>query len=145
MARVEIEVEASQDRDIRTLSVIIVVRKTISRNIVSSGKKENKGGGHKHDRNDDEKFERVATTTCEDLMVICDENLVNLVCDETSWVIDIGASIHVISRRDFVTSYTLSDFEVLKMGNNDLVPVTGMRDVSLVSNMLVYAQRPIIR
>ncbi|KAK8601314.1 hypothetical protein V6N12_051151 [Hibiscus sabdariffa] len=69
-----------------------------------------------------------------DLLVICDENLVNIACDETSWVIDIGASIHVKSRRDFFTSYTYRDFEVLKMGNDGLVSVTGMGDVSLVSN-----------
>ncbi|KAK8590094.1 hypothetical protein V6N12_024477 [Hibiscus sabdariffa] len=68
-------------------------------------KRENKGGGDKHDRNDKEKSE-FATVTREDLLVICDENLVNLACDETSWVIDTGASIHVMSRRDFFTSYT---------------------------------------
>ncbi|KAK8488402.1 hypothetical protein V6N12_012483 [Hibiscus sabdariffa] len=69
-----------------------------------------------------------------DLLVICDHNLVNLACDETSWVIDIGASIHVTSRRDFFTSYTPGDFGVLKMGNDGLVLVTSMGDVSLVSN-----------
>ncbi|KAK8568746.1 hypothetical protein V6N12_007288 [Hibiscus sabdariffa] len=96
-------------------------------------KRENKGGGvDKHDRNDEEKFERVAVTR-EDLLVICDENLVNLACDETSWVIDIGASIHVTLRRDFFTSYTHGDFGVLKMGNDGLVSVIGMRDVSLGS------------
>ncbi|KAK9002786.1 hypothetical protein V6N11_060366 [Hibiscus sabdariffa] len=96
-------------------------------------KRENKGGGDKHDRNDVEKSERVVVTR-EDLLVICDENLDNLTCDETSWVIDTDASIHVTLRRDFFTSYTLGDFGVLKMGNDGLVSVTGMGDVSLVSN-----------
>ncbi|KAK8487100.1 hypothetical protein V6N11_084446 [Hibiscus sabdariffa] len=96
-------------------------------------KRENKGGGHKHDRNDEEKSERVVVT-CEDLMVICDENLVNLACDETSWMIDTGTSTHITSRRDFFTSYTLGDYGVLKMGNYGLVPVTGIGDVSLVRN-----------
>ncbi|KAK8999646.1 hypothetical protein V6N11_070805 [Hibiscus sabdariffa] len=86
-------------------------------------KRENKGGGDKHDQNDEEKSERAAITR-EDLMVICDENLVNLACDETSWVIDTGASTHVTSRRDFFTSYTPCDFGVVKMGNDGLVPVT---------------------
>ncbi|KAK9042947.1 hypothetical protein V6N11_071300 [Hibiscus sabdariffa] len=58
----------------------------------------------------------------------------NLVCDETSWVIYTSALIHVTSRRDFLTSYTHSDFGVLKMRNDGLVPVTSMGDVSLVSN-----------
>ncbi|KAK8524988.1 hypothetical protein V6N12_029838 [Hibiscus sabdariffa] len=97
-------------------------------------KRENKGGGDKHDRNDNEKPERVATATREDLLVICDKNLINLVCEETTWVIDTGASTHVTSRKDFFTSYTPGDFGVLKMGNDGLVTVTGMGDVSLVSN-----------
>ncbi|KAK8589519.1 hypothetical protein V6N12_023913 [Hibiscus sabdariffa] len=45
--------------------------------------RESKGGGDKHDQNDEEKSERVVVTR-EDLLVICDENLVNLACDETS-------------------------------------------------------------
>ncbi|KAE8660964.1 hypothetical protein F3Y22_tig00116944pilonHSYRG00191 [Hibiscus syriacus] len=96
-------------------------------------KRENKGGGDKHDRNDDEKSERVVVGR-DDLLVICDENLVNLACDETSWVIDIGVSLHVTSRRDFFSSYTIDDLGVLKIGGNSLVLVIGMRDVSLVSN-----------
>ncbi|KAK8561068.1 hypothetical protein V6N12_048144 [Hibiscus sabdariffa] len=61
-------------------------------------KKENKGGGggDKHDRNDEENSERAAVTR-EDLLVICDENLVNLACDETSWVID--TVLQYMSRR----------------------------------------------
>ncbi|KAK8578792.1 hypothetical protein V6N12_069136 [Hibiscus sabdariffa] len=84
--------------------------------------------------NDDEKSECVATATREDLLVICDENLVNVACNETSCVIDNGASIHVTSMRDFFISYTPSDFVVLKMCNDGLVPVIGMGNVSLVSN-----------
>ncbi|KAL4279432.1 hypothetical protein GQ457_03G020660 [Hibiscus cannabinus] len=68
-------------------------------------KRHNKGVGDKHDQNDEEKFER-AVVTREDLLVICDENLVNLASDESSWVIDTGASIHVTLRRDCFTSYT---------------------------------------
>ncbi|KAK8530739.1 hypothetical protein V6N12_013241 [Hibiscus sabdariffa] len=67
-------------------------------------KRENKGGGDKHDLNDEEKSER-ADVTREVLLVICDENLVNLACDETSWMVSDG-----------------------------LVSVTSIGDVSLVSN-----------
>ncbi|KAG8493315.1 hypothetical protein CXB51_010698 [Gossypium anomalum] len=69
-----------------------------------------------------------------DLLVICDENLVNLVCNETSWVIDTGASLHVTSRKDFFTFYTPGDFGVLKMGNDGLVSVIGMGNVSLLDD-----------
>ncbi|KAK9020636.1 hypothetical protein V6N11_010654 [Hibiscus sabdariffa] len=90
MAMVEIKAEASPDQDIRILSIIIV-----------------------------EKSERVVVVTHEDLLVICYENLVNLTCDDTSWVIDTSASIHVTSRRDFFTSYTHGDFGALKLGKLD--------------------------
>ncbi|KAK9001249.1 hypothetical protein V6N11_083037 [Hibiscus sabdariffa] len=81
-------------------------------------KRENKSGGDKHNRNDEEKSERAAVIR-EDLLVIFYENLGNLACDATSWVIDTGASIHVTLRRDFFTSYTLGDFGVLKDGLDD--------------------------
>ncbi|GMJ08631.1 hypothetical protein HRI_004532300 [Hibiscus trionum] len=97
-------------------------------------KRENKCGGDKNDRNDDEKSKCIATATREDLLVICDENSINLICDKTSWVIDTGASLYVTSRRDFFTPYTPGHFGILKMGNDNLVSVIGMRDVSLVSN-----------
>ncbi|KAK8589282.1 hypothetical protein V6N12_023684 [Hibiscus sabdariffa] len=103
MVRVEIKAEASQDRDIRILSVIIV-----------------------H-----------AAVTRENLLVICDENLAILACDETSWVIDTVALIHVMSRRDFFTSYTHGDFGVFKMGNDRLVSVTSIEDVSLENLMMM--------
>ncbi|KAK9000697.1 hypothetical protein V6N11_081186 [Hibiscus sabdariffa] len=81
-------------------------------------KRENEGGGDKHNRNDDEKFERVVAATREDLLVICDENLVNLTYDETSWVIDNGASIHVMSRRDFFMSHTPGTVDVAVNDNS---------------------------
>ncbi|KAK9043650.1 hypothetical protein V6N11_071985 [Hibiscus sabdariffa] len=80
-------------------------------------KRENKGGGDKHDRNDDEKVELVAASTREDLLVICDENSVNLARDKTSWMIDTGASVHVTSRMDFFTSYTPGDFGGIEDGH----------------------------
>ncbi|KAK8589424.1 hypothetical protein V6N12_023821 [Hibiscus sabdariffa] len=94
--------------------------------------RENKGGGDKHDRNDEEKSERDAVTR-EDLLVICDKNLVNLACNETSWVIDIGASIHVTSRRDFFTSYTLGDLgdRQWKQTKGSLVVARGKKSSNL--------------
>jgi len=34
------------------------------------------------------------------------------------WIIDTGATLHVTLRKEFFTSYTSSDFGVLKMGND---------------------------
>ena len=98
-------------------------------------RRENRGGGDRHERKEDEKSERVATTTSDDdLLVIRDENMINLACDEMSWVIDTGASLHVTSQKEFFTSYTSGDFGVLKMGNDGSVKVVGKGDVGLVTN-----------
>ncbi|KAG8496860.1 hypothetical protein CXB51_008026 [Gossypium anomalum] len=66
---------------------------------------ENRGDGDKQDRKDNEKSEHVTDVTIDDLLVLCDENFINLACDETSW-----------------------------MDNDGLVQVVGMGYVSLVTN-----------
>ncbi|KAJ4724838.1 Retrovirus-related Pol polyprotein from transposon TNT 1-94 [Melia azedarach] len=63
-----------------------------------------------------------------------DDDVVNLMCHETSWVIDSGASIHATSRKEFFTSYTSGDFGDVKMRNNGLAKATGMGDVRLETN-----------
>ncbi|RDY02493.1 hypothetical protein CR513_14051, partial [Mucuna pruriens] len=88
-------------------------------------KKENKGKMGKlkekdHDNDDD----RVTTTTTDD------DLSVNLVFDES-----IGATLHVTPRNEFFTSYTLGDFRVLKIGNDDVTKVIGVDDVCLQTNM----------
>ncbi|KAG6387429.1 hypothetical protein SASPL_152616 [Salvia splendens] len=98
-------------------------------------KKENKAGRDKSERKEDEKSDCVATTTSDDdLLVVCDKNVISLAYDETSWVIDTGASLHVTSKKEFFTSYTSGDFGVLKMGNDGLVKVVGTGDVCLITN-----------
>ena len=52
-------------------------------------------------------------------MIVYDENIVNVAYDDSSWIVDSGASFHVTSRKDFFPSYTPGDFGVLKMGNNN--------------------------
>jgi len=64
----------------------------------------------------------VTTATNDDLVILHDPDLLNLVSDESMWIIDSGATLHVTARKEFFTSYTPSDFGVLKMGNDDLFP-----------------------
>ena len=64
-------------------------------------------------------------------MIVYDENLLNVACDDSSWVVDSGASVHVTFRKDFFSSYTPGDFGVLKMGNNDASKVIGIGTVCL--------------
>ena len=46
-------------------------------------------------------------------------------------MIDSGASILVIPRKDFFTSYTSSDFGSVRMDNDGSAKAIGMRDVRL--------------
>ena len=85
----------------------------------------------KQEKNNDENGNCVATITGNDLVIVYDENLINVACDDSGWVIDSGASFHVTSRKDFFSSYTLGDFGVLKMGNNDTSKVVGIGTVCL--------------
>ncbi|KAK0597296.1 hypothetical protein LWI29_023800 [Acer saccharum] len=93
--------------------------------------KNEKGKEKKTDNsNDGDRF----STITDDFLVVYDDDVVNLACHETSWVIDSGASIHATSRRDFFASYTSGDFRDVKMGNNAVAKVVGMGDVCLETN-----------
>ena len=90
-----------------------------------------KGKSKQRDHDDD----RVTTFTCNDLVIICDHESVNLISDESMWIVDSGATLHVTPRKDFFTSYTSSEFRVLKMGNDSVSKVIGVGDVCLQTNM----------
>ncbi|KAJ4718977.1 Retrovirus-related Pol polyprotein from transposon TNT 1-94 [Melia azedarach] len=97
-------------------------------------KRDNKKDKRKEKKNDDSSDDdRVATVT-DDFLIMYDDDVVNLMCHETSWVIDSGASIHATSRKEFFTSYTSGDFGDVKMGNNGLAKAIGMGDVCLETN-----------
>lgn len=48
------------------------------------------------------------------VIVICDEGIINLVLQDTCWIVDYDASYHVTSRKDFFITYTNGDF--VKLG-----------------------------
>lgn len=66
-----------------------------------------------------------------DLIILRESEAVNLVSDESLWIIDSGATLHVTPRKEFFTSYTSGDFGVLKMGNDGVSKVIGIGDVCL--------------
>ncbi|RDY07894.1 hypothetical protein CR513_07940, partial [Mucuna pruriens] len=94
-------------------------------------KKENKGekGKSKEKDDDDDDDDHVTTTTGDDLIILQDFESVNFVSDES-----IGATLHVTSRKEFFTSYTVGDFGVLKMGNDGVTKVISVGDVCLQTN-----------
>ena len=71
----------------------------------------------------------MTTATSDDLVILHDPNSHNLVSDESMWIIDSGATLHVTTRKEFFTSYTLGDFGVLKMGNDGMSKVISVGDV----------------
>nr|KYP52740.1 Retrovirus-related Pol polyprotein from transposon TNT 1-94 [Cajanus cajan] len=95
-------------------------------NVGNKGKQKEKD----HDDND-----RVATATCGDLVILSDHGLVNFVSDESMWIVDSGATLHVTPRKEFFTSYTSGDLGVLKMGNDGVSKVIGVGDFCLQTNM----------
>ena len=86
----------------------------------------------KDDKNDDS--DRVSTTS-DDFLVLHDGDSVNLVADESMWLVDSGATVHVTMRREFFSTYTPGDFCVLRMGNDGVAKVGGMGDIRLRTNM----------
>lgn len=55
----------------------------------------------KEKKKEEENKNCVATVTTEDLFIVLDVNLINVTCDESSWVVDSGAASHVTSRKNF--------------------------------------------
>ena len=99
--------------------VIIVTKHGTFRETVFLGKKENKDKKGKQKEKHHDNDDHVTTSICDDdLIILRDHDYVNLVSDESMWIIDTGATLHVTLRKEFFTSYTSSDFGVLKMGND---------------------------
>ncbi|RDX71864.1 hypothetical protein CR513_48733, partial [Mucuna pruriens] len=96
--------------------------------------KENKGKKGKSKEkgdDDDDDDDCVTTATGDDLVILRDFELVNLVPDESMWIIDSDATLHVTPRKEFFTTYTSGDFGVLKIGNDSVTKVIGVGDVCL--------------
>ncbi|KAL4559836.1 hypothetical protein LXL04_031982 [Taraxacum kok-saghyz] len=99
-------------------------------------KKENKKANYNNQKNnrknDDGDNDTAETNTVTEEFFICvDSDMVNLAHDDTSWVVDNGATCHVTSQRDFYTSYTPGDFGIVKMGNNGFSKIAGVGDICM--------------
>ncbi|RDX93045.1 hypothetical protein CR513_24747, partial [Mucuna pruriens] len=85
----------------------------------------------------DDHDDRVTTAKGDDLFILRDFESVNLVFDESMWIIDSSTTLHFIPRNEFFTSYTSGDFGVLKMGNDGVTKVISVGDVCLQTNTRV--------
>ncbi|RDX88864.1 hypothetical protein CR513_29482, partial [Mucuna pruriens] len=126
-------VEVSPSSDTKMWSITTVTKQGIYRSIENKGKKGKSKEKDDDDDNDDD--DRVTTATGDDLVILRDFELVNLVSDESMWIIDSDVTLHVTQRKGFFTSYTSGDFRVLKMSNDGVTKVIGVGDVCLQTNM----------
>ena len=69
--------------------------------------------GKKEENNEN----NVLVVVQDDLLFACDKDVINLVSQDTSWVVDSGVTSHVTPRKDFFSSYTSVNSEVLKTSN----------------------------
>ncbi|CAL1360545.1 unnamed protein product [Linum trigynum] len=79
----------------------------------------------------DENSDDDGANSVDEFNIVYEEDVVNLTTQETSWVVDSGATIHVTSKREFFSSYTPGDFGVVRMGNGNLSKVIGKGEVCL--------------
>ncbi|CAH9075454.1 unnamed protein product [Cuscuta epithymum] len=70
-------------------------------------------------------------TTTDEFLICSDLDMVNITHDDSSWVVDSGATCHVTSQRDFYSSYTPGNFGNVRMGNNGLSKIVGIGDICL--------------
>ncbi|CAL1406718.1 unnamed protein product [Linum trigynum] len=79
----------------------------------------------------DENSDDDGANSVDEFNIVYEEDVVNLTTQETSWVVDSGATIHVTSKREFFSSYTPGDFGVVRMGNGNLSKVIGKGEACL--------------
>ncbi|GKD50569.1 putative RNA-directed DNA polymerase [Tanacetum coccineum] len=77
-------------------------------------KKENKKKNYNNEKNkhmkDDDGDDNTKVNTTKDEFFVCyDYDMVNLANDDSSWILDSGATCHVATRKDYYSSYTQFD------------------------------------
>ena len=73
-------------------------------------------------------------TSKEELLLIIEESELHLVSNETTWVVDSGASYHLTPDRKCFSSYRAGDHGVVKMGNESACGIVGIGDVCLTTS-----------
>ncbi|KAI3791341.1 hypothetical protein L2E82_05105 [Cichorium intybus] len=65
----------------------------------------------------------------EDALILSMENCVD------SWVMDSGASFHAMDNRETMVNLKEGDFGKVRLANNEMLQVMGMRDIDLVTSL----------
>ena len=61
--------------------------------------------------------------------------MINIACDESSWVVDTSVASRVTSRKIFFSSYTPGDFGTLSIGNETVSRVVGTGKICLENSV----------
>ena len=70
----------------------------------------------------------------EELLLISEQNEVNPIGEESTWVVDSGASFHVTPAWKYFSSYKSGDHDLVKMGNDGACRIVGIGDVCLMTS-----------
>ncbi|GJZ83764.1 putative RNA-directed DNA polymerase [Tanacetum coccineum] len=104
---------------------------------VTELKKENRKTNYnsqknKHKKDDDGDENTEVNTTTDEFFVCYDYDMVNLANDDSSWILESGATCYVATRKYYYSPYTTSvDFGVVRMGNTGLSRIAGIGDICL--------------
>ena len=82
----------------------------------------------------DNKNTSAIMTSEEELLLISEQNKVNLVGDESTWVVDSGASFHLTPGQKCFSLYKAGDHGFVKMGNEGACRIVDIGDVCLVTS-----------
>jgi len=77
----------------------------------------------------------MAATSDGEVIIVYDDNFIGLPCDNTSWLVDSGASFYFTPRADFFTSYTSDEFDYVRMGNESISKIVRKGDVHLKTGL----------
>ena len=103
-------------------------------------KRDQKVGNVKPDQVDPKKKKEKSTTAMAanedvDVFLIGEANYLNVADDESSWIVDSGASFHVTPHVGFFTSYRSGNFGSVKMGNRVTSKIVGIGEVTLMTDL----------
>ena len=75
------------------------------------------------------------TVTEDQFLILLEGDAINVACQDTRWVIDIGATTHATSQRDLFSTYTRGNYGSVKMGNDAMAQVVGIGDIYLDTSL----------
>ena len=77
----------------------------------------------------------MAATSDGEIIIVYDDNFVGLTCDNTSWLVNSGASSNVISRANFFISYTSGEINYVRIGNEGISKIVEKGNVCLKTGL----------